>query len=463
MKSTLFSRYILLLIIVSFIAGCRKDRVEPTAVVLDNFESGSIGLVSKLSETSWELSLADDNDNADLPNEWRTWWYVRIDNVSDKETVNFTIKNNAWPYYYLPVYSYDQKNWLRFSEDEVSQNTSDELIIQKKFEATTVWMARFYPYAFSDLKYYMSTIQGSPFLEIQTPGYTQKGNPIHMFKITNFGVPITRKKRVFIHARTHPAETPSSFVIEGLVDFLLEGSAQSREILSKAEFYIFPMQNVDGVIAGNYRTTTQSENLEVMWYYDPLEPMNLKNEAPSEVKVIHQFAKNLMQDGGSTISVALNLHASNSEPDTRTFFFPHFGSSTQGYAPEEASLWEKQLNFISSFAGNFGSDMVEPLPLEGGSSFASKTYPESWWWVNYKDQVMAITMEMTYGRSGFSPRWIEPVDMKAIGRALALGINDYCNPLFKTPYPIESIGKNRSVNLKYPFMYPPDDSDELKE
>ena len=38
-----------------FIAGCRKDRVEPTAVVLDNFESGSIGLVSKLSETSWEL------------------------------------------------------------------------------------------------------------------------------------------------------------------------------------------------------------------------------------------------------------------------------------------------------------------------------------------------------------------------------------------------------------------------
>jgi len=42
-----------------------------------------------------------------------------------------------------------------------------------------------------------------------------------------------------MHARTHPAETPSSFLIEGMINFLLSGTPQASEILSKFEFYIF--------------------------------------------------------------------------------------------------------------------------------------------------------------------------------------------------------------------------------
>jgi hypothetical protein len=53
--------------------------------------------------------------------------------------------------------------------------------------------------------------------------------------------------------------------------------------------------------------------------------------------------------------------------------------------------------------------------------------------------------------------------MRAIGRALALGIGDYYNTLLEAPYMIESIGKGRTVNLKYPFIYPPNAKDELKE
>ena len=453
----------ILLSIMVLIIGCRKEEVVPEVTLSDDFESGSIGLVQKISDLSWELYLADDNDNAGLPDNWRNWWYLKMEDVKVTDAVAFTLKNRGWPYYYLPVYSYDKKNWHRFQESEVTQNSARELIFVKQFDQPDFWMARFYPYTYTDLKEYLKKIEGNPYVKISTPGLTQKGNSVYLIEVTDFDVPVTGKNRIFIHARTHPAETPPSFVIEGLIDYLLDESPQALAILSQFEFYIFPMQNVDGVIVGNYRTTPMSENLEVMWLFDVLSPLELSDVTPAEVRILHQLAKNLMQDGGPPVSIALNLHASNSEPDIRTFFYPHFGPEQMGYDSHEAALWNKQCAFIGSFASHFGADMIEPLPVEGGSSFATNTYPESWWWANFKDEVMAMTMEMTYGRSGFVPRWIDPNDMRTIGRAIAMGIADYFNPAFTLPFANGSTEKGKMVPLKYPNLYPPAAADENKK
>lgn len=443
-----------------FCISCNKDKDEPEVTVSTDFECGSIGEVVKLDNTSWELYLADDNDNPDLPDNWRNWWYVKIDHVLQDDSIEITLKNRGWPFYYLPVYSYDQVIWNRFAEEEVTQNEDNELIMKKQFEGETVWIARFYPYTFTDLENYINSIN-SQYVSIQTVGYSQNDNPIYVLKVTDFNVPDSNKERIVMHARTHPAETSPSFLIEGMIDFLTAGTPEASEILAGFEFYIFPMQNVDGVIAGNYRTTPQTENLEVMWYYDSDNPLNLTNEAPPEVTIIQQYAKSLMNDEGPQVSMALNLHASNSEPDIRPFFFPHFGTEDQGYTSIEASLWEKQISFIGTVATHMGEDMIEPIPEQGGSSFASKTYPESWWWVNFKDEVMAITFEMTYGKAGYAPKWIEPDDMRDIGSSLVLSIRDYYDESF---IPAQfTLKARRNTSLKYPELYPPNAADELKE
>src|SRR4029453_3616620 len=74
-------------------------------VVSRDFESGNIGMVRKLGETEWVLSLPDDNDNPQLPDNWRTWWYVRFDNVTTAAPVSITVDNKAWPYIYLTIIS----------------------------------------------------------------------------------------------------------------------------------------------------------------------------------------------------------------------------------------------------------------------------------------------------------------------------------------------------------------------
>lgn len=431
--------------------------------LLKNFESGSIGQYVKNSNTDWDIYLADDNNNSGLPDTYRNWWYVKFNDVEIDSVTQIRLRNRGWPYFYAPVYSYNQVDWFRFNDTEVNKNYNDELIMRKQFEEKEVWIARFYPYTYTDLKDYISTIEDNPNVTVETPGYTQGGRPLYLIKITDPDVVDPAKKRVLIHARSHPAEVPPSFVIEGLVDFMLSGVPEALELLAETEVYIFPIHNIDGVIVGNYRTTPQSENLEVMWYYDVSNPLNLTSSAPAEVNVVHNLARTLMTDGGEPVTIALNLHATNSEPDVRPYFFPHFGPTSQGYSTQEAALWDKQIAFIGNLATHYGAHMLEPIPSSGGSSFATKKYPESWWWKNFKEDVMAITMEMTYGRAGYAPQWVEPDDYRNLGAALAMGIKDYYDGVDPSGILSTMSWSSMRAKLKYPELYPPNAVDEGKE
>lgn len=450
-----------ILLIAFLFAGCDKAIDNPDIEVDDSFESGSIGNFEKLSANVWDFYIADDNGNEELPDSWRSWYYFKVKNISRREISTLTIKNSGWPYYYIPVFSYDQKQWLSFNEEEITQNTNNDIIINKIFDKREVYIARFFPYTLTDLENYIDEIKGRNNLEITTPGLTQEGRPIYLLKISDNNKPVENKTRIFIHARTHAAETPPSFVIEGLVDYLTEGNSEANEILSKFEFYIFPMQNADGVVAGNYRATPKSENLEMLWDYDLNNTLELKEGMPPEVTVIHQLAKKLMTEGGPAVSIALNLHASNSEPETRPFFFPHFGREDKGYKADEVSLWNKQLRFIGAVSDNYGNDLIEPITEDGGSSFATKTYPESWWWVNFKDSVMAMTFEMTYSKAGYN-HWVTADDYRFLGRELASAIWDYSDQTFNPTAVALKSGFTLS-DLKYPELYPPIAKDELKE
>ena len=61
------------------------------------------------------------------------------------------------------------------------------------------------------------------------------------------------KKGVMITARVHPGESNSSWMMKGLIDFLVGDSLEARVLRDKFVFKIVPMINPDGVINGNYR------------------------------------------------------------------------------------------------------------------------------------------------------------------------------------------------------------------
>ena len=51
----------------------------------------------------------------------------------------------------------------------------------------------------------------------------------------------------------HPGETPSSYVCQGLIEFLVSSHPVAKLLRENITFKIIPMLNPDGVYLGNYR------------------------------------------------------------------------------------------------------------------------------------------------------------------------------------------------------------------
>ena len=110
------------------------------------------------------------------------------------------------------------------------------------------------------------------------------------------------KSIIFIAARAHPAETPGSFVCEGLIKELLHNTTFLGEFLTLADIYVVPMMNPDGVIAGNSRVSMSGIDLNRRWSASCLNPL-----LTPEISYIKEKIKKL--DG--RVEVFIDLHGHN--------------------------------------------------------------------------------------------------------------------------------------------------------
>ena len=62
-------------------------------------------------------------------------------------------------------------------------------------------------------------------------------------------------------SRVHPGESNSSYIMEGLIDYLLSNEQGAMSLRDRFVFKIVPMLNPDGVIVGNYRCSLSGYDL----------------------------------------------------------------------------------------------------------------------------------------------------------------------------------------------------------
>ena len=95
-----------------------------------------------------------------------------------------------------------------------------------------------------------------------------------MLIITNFNdsfESLAYKKAVIFAGRVHPGESNSSYIIEGLIEFLLSNESQAENLRKLYIFKIIPMLNPDGVIRGNFQMNLEGKDLNRMWTEENIE------------------------------------------------------------------------------------------------------------------------------------------------------------------------------------------------
>ncbi len=141
------------------------------------------------------------------------------------------------------------------------------IIIITLDEMDTVYLAHCYPYTYSDLCDFIKkicTFQNKDKIRRTILCKSLAGNDIEMLIITNFSSTpeaIAVRKAVILTCRVHPGESNSSFVMNGVLEYLVSDDEKAELLRNTFVFKIIPMLNPDGVIVGNYRCSLSGQDL----------------------------------------------------------------------------------------------------------------------------------------------------------------------------------------------------------
>lgn len=228
-------------------------------------------------------------------------------------------------------------------------------------------------YGYDSLLVDLERWNGSPYVTIDSLGATVQNRTIWELTISENSESETYN-RIYIHARTHPGEEESFWVTNEIINILISETPLGEFIRTNCIFHIVPMYNPDGVELGYARENANGIDIESGWDDVPLEP---------EVAVLKNRFIELMATN-NPVEVALNMHSAYF---CKRYFVYH---AAQGTSYQYTLLEQQFINGVQSYF---------PDGIESWDYFVSWTngtpdqYPESWWWMNHGENVMALTYE----------------------------------------------------------------------
>ncbi len=214
----------------------------------------------------------------------------------------------------------------------------------------------------------------SPYATIDSLGASVQNRALWQVTITSDIPPTEPRRTVHIHARTHPNEVQGWWVTDQVIQLLLSEDPFAQFLREKCVFHIIPMYNPDGVELEYSRENAHGIDLESNWNANPVEP---------EVAVLRQRFTELMASP-APVEVALNMHSAWA---CKRYFVYH---DSVGTSPPFTIL---ERNFIEGIRYYFPNGIEPWFYFISWTSGTPLVYPESWFWLNHGEAVMALTYE----------------------------------------------------------------------
>ncbi|MCS6126038.1 carboxypeptidase family protein [Shewanella baltica] len=322
-----------------------------------NFDGGNIQIVNLDNKDDIQLAI-----RPDAGGEFYQWFNFRFEGeVGNHYTLNIINAGTAsytkgWEDYQA-VASYDRQHWFRIP----TQYQDGKLSISLELDCDAIQIAYFAPYSYERHLDLLSGAQLHPDVNLEHLGLTLDGRDITLMKVGN-GDP--SKRNIWITARQHPGETMAEWLVEGLVNRLLDNDCPTaKALLDKANFYIVPNMNPDGSVRGHLRTNAIGINLNREWQTPSLE------KSPEVYHVV-----NKMQQTG--VDLFYDVHGDEGLPYV-------FLAGCEGVPAYNDKLAQLQVDFSQAltlasadFQTQFGYDKDEPgqANLTVASNWVAQTF-----------------------------------------------------------------------------------------
>jgi len=256
-------------------------------------------------------------------------------------------------------------------------------------------------YTYDSTKVYLDQIRKSPFVTVASIGKSVEQRDLWMVTIMDTSSHFDQMYRVVIHARTHPGEVSSQWLTQRIIDQLIGDSDIAKAVRYRVVFNIVPMYNPDGVELVLPRENAHGIDLERNWFAEIPEPECAALKA-KYLELMNSFVP---------IRIALNMHM-DSGADSAYFFFHLSDGTSAEYAEDEK-------HFITGVKKYWTEGIANWDYQKSWGTGNPMLFPESWFWFNYQQSVMALTFEETR----VSTRYDASLDSAAY--AILFGIRDY--------------------------------------
>ncbi|MDD5484235.1 MAG: M14-type cytosolic carboxypeptidase [Kiritimatiellae bacterium] len=401
-------------------ANRQKTASNRPPVMLDaDFEGGGLENIRKAGDRHFVCSLRKGTSPAPL------WYYFRLRGVKNRRVLieidnAHDIKNDKsylddpefWPIA-RPVFSYDKKHYGRIRNPHYDP-ASGVFSFAHRFKEDTAYVSFSFPYVCSDLEKYLARIRSSPHVRIRRIARSGEKRNIYWIAVTDAAIR-TVKKGVWILARQHAGETPGSFAVEGLVNYLLSDASAARRLRKEFEFNLAPMVDADNVARGHYGKDSQPVDYNRDWKSVSRRPV-----VRAIKTAIDRWAKT------RRISVFMDFHA----PGLRH-------GNDMGEMP--ARLARGDLHQYNRFSALLAAQAPKCSPyqrrhFQEHETLAQPGHAISWFYRRYG--AFSTVLEISYHRTVRGKnRYATPASLRAYGAAIAKTVYYFSNPekKFKEP------------------------------
>lgn len=333
-----------------------------------NFDAGNIEVINLEDKKDIQLAI-----RPDFGDEFFQWFNFRLSGqVGEQYVLNIVNAGESsyptgWENYQA-VASYDRQHWFRLP----TTYKEGKLTIVADLECETIQIAYFAPYSYERHQDLLAAAQEHSLVTLEHLGETLDKRDLTLVKV---GDGDTSKRNIWITARQHPGETMAEWLVEGLLQSLLDSdNANSRLLLEKANFYIVPNMNPDGSVRGHLRTNAAGTNLNREWSNPSLE------KSPEVFYVI-----NKMEQAG--VDLFYDVHGDEALP----YVFLAGSQGAPSYNERLAHLRDKFSDVLKLASADFQSEFGYDIDAPGTANMTLATN-----WVAERFDCLANTLEMPF-------------------------------------------------------------------